>query len=117
MKNREHSVVRAKDEVINVKVKNSADEELGRICELMLEKLSGKVAYAVLDCGSFLGMGGKLFALPWNVIHFDPQKECFILNVAKEKLKNAPGFDKDNWPDMADKNWGDSISQFYGIKD
>ncbi len=110
------NVVKAKDEVIGVDVKNPADENLGEICEVMLDKTSGKVAYAVLDCGSFLGMGGKLFALPWNAISYDPNKECFILNVDKEKLKNAPGFDKDHWPDMADRNWGETISEYYGAK-
>lgn len=110
------NVVKAKDEVISVKVKNIADEDLGKICEVMLDKISGRVAYVVLDCGGFLGMGGKLFALPWSVLQYDPNKECFLLNVDKEKLKNAPGFDKDHWPDMADRNWGESISQYYGAK-
>jgi len=110
------NVVKAKEEVIGVTVKNPADENLGEICEIMLDKESGRTAYAVLDSGSFLGMGGKLFALPWNSISYDPNKECFILNVDKEKLKNAPGFDKDHWPDMADRTWGESISQYYGAK-
>ena len=110
------NVVKAKDEVIDVKVKNPKDEDLGHICEVMLDKVSGKVAYAVLDSGSFLGMGGKLFALPWNSIHYDLQKECFILNADKDQLKNAPGFDKNNWPNMADRRWGESVSQYYGVK-
>jgi hypothetical protein len=82
----------------------------------MLDKVSGKAAYAVLDTGSFLGIGGKLFALPWNSIHYDLDKDCFILNIDKEKLKNAPGFDRDNWPDFADKSLGESLSQYYGVK-
>jgi len=111
------NVVKAKEEVINVKVKNLADEDLGEICELMLDKNSGRVAYAVLECGSFLGMGGKLFALPWKAINYDTNKECFVLDVDKDKLKNAPGFDKDNWPDMADRSWGETVSQYYGVKE
>lgn len=111
-----HDVVKAKDEVIDVKVKNDAHEDLGKICEVMLDKESGRVAYAVLESGSFLGMGGKLFALPWNAIHFDASEDCFILSANKDKLKNAPGFDKDHWPDMADKTWGKSVSQYYGSK-
>lgn len=110
------NVVKAKDEVIDVEVKNPAHEDLGKICEIMLDKTSGRVAYVVLDSGSFLGIGGKLYALPWNSIHYDSEDECFILNVDKEKLKNAPGFDKDNWPDMADRSWGESISEYYGVK-
>lgn len=110
------NVVKAKDEVINVEVKNPADEDLGKICEIMLDKVSGRVAYAVLESGGFLGMGGKLFALPWNSLNYDANKECFILNIDKERLKNAPGFDKDHWPDMTNRTWGASISEYYAVK-
>lgn len=111
------NLVKAKKEVIGVKVINTSDEDLGTIYELMLDKLSGKVAYAVLDSGSFLGLGGKLFALPWNSLHYDTLKEAFILAVAKERLKTAPGFDKDHWPDMADKTFSDQINKFYTTKE
>ena len=110
------TVVKAKSEVIGVKVKNTADESLGEITEIMLDKTSGQVAYAVLDSGSFLGLGGKLFAIPWKSLHFNTQKDCFILNVDKEEIKTAPGFDKDHWPDMADKRWCDTISRYYEEK-
>ena len=118
MNNRTHekNVVKAKEEVINIKVVNPANEDLGKICEVMLDKESGRVAYAVLESGSFLGVGGKLFALPWSSIKYDPEKEAFLLDVEKEKLKKAPGFDKNNWPDMADRSWGESVSQYYGVK-
>lgn len=110
------NIVKAKEEVIGVDVKNPAKEDLGEICEIMLDKTSGRVAYAVLESGGFLGLGGQLFALPWKALNYDPTEECFILNVDKEKLKNAPGFDKNNWPDMADQTWGDSISEYYNVK-
>jgi hypothetical protein len=116
MKKHNKNVVCAKEEVIGVDVKNPAKEDLGEICEVMLDKTSGRTAYVVLESGSFLGMGGKLFALPWNSIQYDPNEECFILDVDKEKLKNAPGFDKDNWPDMADRAWGQKISSYYGAR-
>lgn len=110
------NVVRASEDVVDKDVKNSAQEDLGTIREVMLDKVSGRVAYVVLESGSFLGMGGKLFAIPWNSISYDKEDESFILNVDKDRLKDAPGFDKDNWPDMADKTWGQSISDFYGSK-
>ena len=110
------SVVKAKDEVIGVKVKNHADETLGEICEIMLDKNTGQVAYAVLESGSFLGLGGKLFALPWKTFSYDPNKECFVCNLDKERLENAEGFDKDHWPDMSDRRWGEGISKYYGVK-
>lgn len=111
-----HNVVRASEDVVDKEVKNSAQEDLGTIREVMLDKVSGKVAYVVLESGSFLGMGGKLFAIPWNSISYDKEDECFILNVDKDRLRDAPGFDKDNWPDMEDRTWGQSISDFYGSK-
>jgi sporulation protein YlmC with PRC-barrel domain len=109
----DNEIVKAKDEVINVDVKNQEGEDLGKISEIMLDKESGTVVYAVLESGSFLGLGGKLFAIPWKAFHYDPDKECFELDASSDKIKNAPGFDKNNWPNMADRTWGASISEYY----
>ena len=108
-----HPVVKASDEVIGIKVENLNGENLGKISEIMLDKLSGKVAYVVLESGSFLGIGGKLFAIPWKAFHYDADKECFILDITSDRLKKAPGFDKNNWPDMADRTFGESITKYY----
>ena len=95
-------------------VQNSAGEDLGKVDEIMIDIPAGKVAYAVLSFGGFLGMGNKLFAVPWSALRLDEDKKHFILDVDKEKLENAPGFDKDNWPDMADTSWGTRIFSYYG---
>jgi len=97
-------------------VQNSAGEDLGKVNEIMIDIPSGKVAYAVLSFGGYLGMGNKLFALPWSALRLDEDKKCFILDVDKKKLENAPGFDKDNWPDMADTTWGTEIFSYYGAR-
>lgn len=110
------NVVKAHDDVIDKKLMNRANEDLGTITEVMLDKMTGQVAYVVLESGSFLGMGGKLFALPWNAIQYDAQKDCFRCDINKQTLEAAPGFDKDHWPDMADRTWGLSISTFYKTK-
>jgi hypothetical protein len=107
------NIVKIKEEVIDVKVQNIEGEDLGEIYEVVVDKVSGRALYAVLQSGSFLGLGGKLLALPWNAISYDPDKECFILDVDKERLKNAPGFDKNNWPDMADRSFSETITQYY----
>ncbi len=104
------------EHVIGVKVQNPQSENLGEIEEIILEKVSGKVRYLVLSFGGFLGMGDKLFALPWNAIHYNPEQDAFILNISKEKLKNAPGFNKDQPPDYNDQIWGESISKYYDTK-
>jgi sporulation protein YlmC with PRC-barrel domain len=95
-------------------VQNSAGEDLGKVDEIMIDIPAGKIAYAVLSFGGFLGMGNKLFAVPWRALRLDEDKKHFILDVDKKKLENAPGFDKDNWPDMADTSWGTRIFSYYG---
>ena len=97
-------------------VKNAAGEDLGKVDELMIDIPSGRVAYAVLSFGGFLRMGNKLFAVPWDALTVDEDRKCFILDLDKTKLENAPGFDKDNWPDMADVAWGSQIYSYYGRK-
>jgi len=96
-------------------VQNSAGEDLGKVDEIMIDIPAVKVAYAVLSFGGFLGVGNKLFAVPWNALRLDEDKKHFILDVDKQKLENAPGFDKDNWPDMADTSWGTRIFSYYGV--
>lgn len=96
-------------------VRNAAGENLGKIDEIMLDIPSGRIAYAVLSFGGFLRMGNKLFAVPWNALRVDEDEKCFILNVDKQVLESAPGFDKDNWPDMDDTAWGSRVFQHYGL--
>ena len=87
--------------MIGDKVVNPDGEELGTLKELMIDLDEGRVNYAVLSFGGFLGMGDKLFAIPWQALTLNAEKHNFILNVDKEQLENAPGFDKDNWPQSA----------------
>ncbi len=95
-------------------VYNLQDEDLGDVKEFMLDMRTGKVAYAVLSFGGFLGMGEKLFAVPWSALTLDSENKRMILNVTKERLESAPGFDKDAWPDMADPTWAEGIHSYYG---
>ena len=104
------------DTLIGNDVYNHKDEDLGDIKEIMLDMSSGQVAYAVLSFGSFLGMGEKLFAVPWGALTLDTINKRFILNVEKDRLKSAPGFDKDDWPDMADRSWTQDIHAYYGTR-
>ena len=65
---------------------------------------------------AYLEWGKKLFAVPWNALRLDTANKRFELDVEKDRLKNAPGFDKDDWPDMADPSWVDKIHSYYGTK-
>jgi len=96
------------DDVFNLK-----EEKLGTIQDIMLDTENGKIRYGVLSSGGFLGMGDRLFAVPWNAFKLDTQNKRFTLDIEIERLKNAPGFDKDKWPDMADPTWNSSIDSYY----
>jgi len=95
-------------------VYNKNGDDLGEIKEFMIDMASGKVAYAVLSFGGLLGMGDKLFAVQWAALALDTENKRFTLDVAKEALKKAPGFDKDRWPTMSDPVWAGSVHKFYG---
>ena len=97
-------------------VYNHKGEDLGDIKEIMLDVRSGKVSYAVLSFGGFLGMGEKLFAVPWSALTLDTKNKRFVLNVEKDRLEHAPGFDKDKWPNMVDESWAKDIHAWYGTK-
>ena len=97
-------------------VMNRAGEKLGAIEEIMLDVPTGRIAYAVLSSGGFLGIGDKLFAIPWNALTLDPEHHCFLLDVSKERLRQAPGFDKDHWPTMADSRWASELHTYYGSR-
>lgn len=104
--------------IIGTTVKNANGDNLGDIKELVVNPESGQVVYAVVSYGGVLGMGDKLFAVPWKALLWTADKEHYILNVDKTTLKNAPGFDKTHWPDSASK-WDqqrEEIDQFYHIK-
>jgi sporulation protein YlmC with PRC-barrel domain len=98
------------------KVVNHQGEDLGKIEELMVDLDHGRIAYAVLSFGGFLGMGDKLFAIPWQAFSVDTVQKRLILNAKKELLEKATGFDKSNWPNMADPAWGSTLYQYYGYK-
>ncbi|EIK45038.1 PRC-barrel [Cellvibrio sp. BR] len=104
------------DTLIGNDVCNLAEEDIGDIKEIMLDVRTGNIEYAVLSFGSFLGMGEKLFAVPWSALKLDTENKRFLLDINKERLQNAPGFDKDNWPDLADKTFINNLHTYYGTK-
>lgn len=104
----------AASDIIGESVTNRENESLGTIQDLAIDSDTGRVAYAVLSFGGFLGMGDKLFAIPWASLDWSANYDNLILDADKERLKNAPGFDKDNWPDFSDRAWGSKIHSYYG---
>jgi len=95
-------------------VVNKQGEDVGDIKEIMLDVRTGAVSYAVMTFGGFLGMGEKLFAVPWKALTLDTENKRFVLDVDNDRLKSAPGFNKQKWPDMADQHWAKEIHTYYG---
>lgn len=102
------------DTLLGNDVSNKNGESLGDIKEFMIDMATGKIAYAVLSFGGLLGLGDKLFAVPWAALTLDTINKRFTLNVSSEALKEAPGFDKDRWPSMSDNAWAGGVHKFYG---
>jgi sporulation protein YlmC with PRC-barrel domain len=104
------------DTLLGNDVYNSNGDDLGDIKEFMIDMKTGAVSYAVLSFGGILGMGEKLFAVPWSALTLDTVNKRFTLDASEDKLQNAPGFDKDAWPSMADSSWATGVHDFYGTK-
>ncbi|MDF2178947.1 PRC-barrel domain-containing protein [Aliiglaciecola sp. CAU 1673] len=96
------------DEVCNMQ-----DEKLGKIHDIMLDLAESKIRYAVLSTGGFLGMGDHLFAVPRKALMLDKENKRFMFDVEAKRIQNAPGFDKDDWPDMADASWTSTVESYY----
>lgn len=94
-------------------VRNANGDDLGKIHEIVIDLDRGRVAYAVLASGGFLGMGDKFFAIPWDRLRVDLENKEVVLDIDEDLLKNAPGFDKDNWPDTSDSAWVADIYRYY----
>ena len=103
--------------LIGTRVANLDGDDLGKVEEIMLNLEAGTVAYAVLSFGGLLGFGDKLFAVPWAALRVDQGNERILLNVAKSRLKDAHGFDKFDWPDMADPAFQDESREPFDARE
>jgi len=101
---------------IGANVENPQGQNLGDVKDVVIDRASGRIVYAVVSFGGFLGMGEKLFAVPWGAFS-QPRadKDTFVLATDKERLKNAPGFDKDNWPQMASREYVTNVYSYYNV--
>jgi len=99
--------------IIGTDVVNPKGDNLGDIKEVVIDPSTGRVAYAVVSFGGFLGMGEKLFAIPFSAFAYNANKNEYVLDVPKERLKDAPGFDADHWPSMSDEKWNRDVFSYY----
>lgn len=112
MKKLSENVICTSD-VIGKNVIGLDQEKLGKIREIVLDKASGVVRYAVLTFGGFMGVGSEFYAIPWETLAYCVEEDAFKVNFNKEEIKQAPGFNQDSWPDFADQTLGKSTSDFY----
>ena|SRR5437868_2601151 len=113
---RYRQIVAAKKNVIGSKIINPQGEDLGKIEDVILDTEAGRIVYAILSFGGFMGLGNKYFAVPWQSLNFNQAESCGVLNADKRLLENAPGFDKDEWPNLADPSWSNRVFTHYGYK-
>jgi len=108
-------------DIIGLAVKNKNHEDVGKIDDLVIDMKTGEVRYAALSFGGVVGIGSKLFAIPWQSMTFmygEPNKansRHFMFDVTKEQLENAPGFDSSRWPNVADPSWSAAIDKHYKV--
>ena len=100
--------------LIGYRIRNAAREDLGTLEEIMIDVPSGRVLYAIFAFGGVLGIGSKLFAVPWEGLGFDERNREFILDVDRSLFEEAPGIDPRQWPDMSDPAWSAELYRFYG---
>jgi sporulation protein YlmC with PRC-barrel domain len=101
-------------EIVGKNVANPEGDSLGTIKDIVIEPHTFKVAYVVVSFGGFFRMSGKLFAMPFGLFKYDVDKSEYILDLPKEKLERAPGFDPEHWPAMSDEKWHRDVFQYYG---
>ena len=111
-----NNLILSSTSITGTNVTNQKGENLGEIKDLMIDTETGTVNYAVLSFGGFLGLGDKYFAIPFEAFSVNTTTEKFTLNVTKDRLENAPGFDKDNWPKTSDHKYWDSLYKHYGVE-
>lgn len=97
-------------------IKNRNDDKLGDLEEIVIDLDSGRVAYGVLAAGGFLGMGEKFFAIPWDMFTVDTDDHSLVVDLNKEVLDDAPGFDKDNWPLTDDRDHIAEVYDYYRVE-
>lgn len=104
-------------ELMGMPVRNRAGKDVGKIEDFVVELNSGDVRYAAVSFGGFAGFGNKLFAVPWKAMafKFGEDDRFFVLDVTEQQLEKAPGFDQNNWPDVADPAWRESIDKHYRV--
>jgi PRC-barrel domain len=112
----ETSTMISSDKVEGTPVYNRGGEKLGSIHTIMIDKLSGKVAYAVMSFGGFLGIGDRYHPLPWNVLTYDTSQGGYVVSLDQNQLKGAPTYSSNETPNWSDQRWRQQVHDYYGAR-
>lgn len=113
LKRDETATLISADKVEGTDVYNKNGDHLGEVEDIMIDKLSGKVAYAVLSFGGFLGIGEERRAIPWSVLHYDTSKDGYVMSASDDIIRQTPSFKSDR--DIHDREWGTRLHSHYGV--
>ena len=116
LERREQGRLIAADKVEGTVVYNRKGDRLGTIGNIMIDKFTGKVAYAVMDFGGFLGIGDSHHPLPWSVLDYDTSMGGFVVDLDKDQLQGAPYYSSSNYPNWEDETWGRKVHDYYRVQ-
>ena len=103
------------DKVVGTAVYNLQGEHLGSVYNLMVDKISGQVAYAVMSFGGFLGMGESYHPLPWRVLKYDVRQGGYVVDLDRRRLEGAPSYTASSLPNWSDRDYGRRVDEYYGV--
>jgi len=103
------------DDLDKVTLQSAQGEKVGEIGEVIVDPNTGRIAYAVVDMGGFLGMGERHVPVPWAAFQPGPEGQGLVLNATRDRLTAAPQFSRDNRPNMSDRQWAVAVHTYYGV--
>ncbi len=112
----ETSTLISADKVEGTAVYNREGDKLGSIHTVMIDKVSGKVAYAVMSFGGFLGIGDRYYPLPWDVLTYDTSQGGYVVDRDQSMLEGAPTYGTSETPNWGDPGWNQQVHDYYGAR-
>jgi sporulation protein YlmC with PRC-barrel domain len=108
--------IREASKLVGMNVKNGQGQNLGKINDIVVNSYTGQIAYAILEADTgFLGVGDRMFAIPWRSFTTSASGNELILDIDRERLASAPSFTRGNWPDFSDRRWETDVYRYYGV--
>jgi len=106
----------AADQVEGTSIYNPAGESLGSVEDVLIDKVSGKIAYAVVGFGGFLGIGDRHYPLPWEKLKYNTAMGGFVVDLDRRVLEGAPSYATDETVWWEDPAWGKRVYDYYGAR-